>query len=244
MTYCLCIDIGNSLEKLAVFSPNRMVFKLSKPAITLSQYKSVFKKYPIGFSILSQVKPVKLGVKNYLKKQSQYLEMSPELRLPVVNRYHTPSTLGKDRLAAVSGAVRLYPGNPLLVIGIGTCITYDFVRVDSTYVGGTISPGLDMRLKSMHQFTAGLPLVEINLKASWTGKTTRDAMQSGAFWGMFMELEGIITRYRKDNKGLRVVLSGGGADFYKNKLKKPIFAHPNLVLRGLKEILLLNVSNS
>jgi len=244
MSYCLCIDIGNSLEKLAVFSPNRLVFKLSQKAITLSQYKSLFKKYSIAFSILSQVKPVSLSIKKYLKKQSQYLEMSPGLRLPVVNRYRTPSTLGKDRLAAVSGAVRLYPGHPLLVIGIGTCITYDFVRFDNTYMGGSISPGLEMRLKAMHQFTASLPLVEINLKSSWTGKTTQEAIQSGALWGMFMEMEGIINRYRRDIKGLRVVLSGGGADFYKNKLKKPIFAHPNLVLHGLKEILLLNVSNS
>jgi type III pantothenate kinase len=244
MTYCLCVDMGNSLEKLAVFSPKRMVFKLSQPEIKLSHFKSVFIQYPIQFSILSQVKPVKVSIKNYLKKQSQYLEMSPELELPVINRYQTPETLGKDRLAAVSGAVRLYPGYPLLIIGIGTCITYDFVRANRRYEGGSISPGLDMRLRAMHRFTAGLPLVNIDLKAPLTGNSTESALQSGALWGMHLELDGIIARYRKDNQGLQVVLFGGGADFYKNKLKKPIFAHPNLVLHGLKEILLLNVSNS
>lgn len=170
--------------------------------------------------------------------------MSTQLKLPVNVRYRTPETLGKDRLAAVSGAVRLYPGRPLLIIGIGTCITYDYVQSNTVYPGGSISPGLDMRLKAMHQFTASLPRVAIDLKAPWVGKTTAGALQSGALWGMRMELDGIIAKYRSDNKGLRIVLSGGGAEYYKNKLKKPIFAHPNLVLLGLKEILLLNVSNS
>jgi type III pantothenate kinase len=244
MPYCLCVDVGNSLEKLAVFSPERMVFKLSQPEIKLNQYKSIFTQYPIQWSILSQVKPVKVSIKNYLNKHTQYLEMSHGLQLPVINQYQTPETLGKDRLAAVSGAVRLYPGYPLLIIGIGTCITYDFVRANRRYEGGSISPGLDMRLKAMLQFTAGLPLVNVNLKVPLTGKSTAAALQSGALWGILLELDGIIAHYRRDNAGLRVVLSGGGADFYKNKLKKPIFAHPNLVLHGLKEILLLNVSNS
>jgi type III pantothenate kinase len=217
---------------------------VTQPEIKLSQLKSVFNQYPISFSILSQVKPVKVSIKNYLKKESQFLEMSPGLRLPVINCYKTPETLGKDRLAAVSAAVRLHPGYPLLVIGIGTCITYDFVRANRRYEGGSISPGLDMRLKAMHRFTAGLPLVNIDLKANLTGNSTTAALQSGALWGILLELDGIIARYRRDNRGLKVVLSGGGADFYKNKLKKPIFAHPNLVLHGLKEILLLNVSSS
>lgn len=244
MSYILCIDVGNSLQKLAVFHGQRLVRTWNQPVITVDLLKSIFGQYPIESSILSQVKSIKVSIKNYLKKHSRFTEMSPDLRFPVINRYSTPSTLGKDRLAAVCGAVYLYPGVPLLVIGIGTCITYDFVRSDRTYLGGSISPGLSMRLKAMHQFTASLPLVEINLKARLTAGNTREALQSGAIWGIRSELEGIIAQYRRGNKGLRIVLFGGGTDFYKNKLKKPIFAHPNLVLLGLKEILLLNVSSS
>lgn len=244
MPCILCIDVGNSLQKLAVFNQDKIVLESSQAEITLDQLKSVFQRFPIKSSIISHVKSVKVSIKKYLKKQSACFEMSTQLKLPVNVRYRTPETLGKDRLAAVSGAVRLYPGRPLLIIGIGTCITYDYVQSNTVYPGGSISPGLDMRLKAMHQFTASLPRVAIDLKAPWVGKTTAGALQSGALWGMRMELDGIIAKYRSDNKGLRIVLSGGGAEYYKNKLKKPIFAHPNLVLLGLKEILLLNVSNS
>ena len=110
-------------------------------------FRNCFALYPVAQVMLCSVKPVNRDFKKYLKTNHQVIEMSHKLRLPVKIKYETPNTLGKDRLAAVCGAMRLYPRTDLLVIGIGTCITYDLVRSNGDYMGGLISPGLDMRLK-------------------------------------------------------------------------------------------------
>jgi type III pantothenate kinase len=238
--HLLCIDIGNSLSKMAVFYGNQLIHFERQAILHLSSVKKLFSKYPVKQTILCQVKTIKDPIKDYLKKRSQYIEMSTELAVPVKIKYRTPSTLGKDRLAAVCGAARLYSGFHVLIIGIGTCITYDMVTSNAEYMGGSISPGLDMRLEAMHHFTARLPLVKKNLKARLIGDSTKTALESGALWGLQSEIEGMIIEYSRIYPGLKVVLSGGGAEFYKNRLKKPIFAHPNLVILGLKEILLLN----
>lgn len=170
--------------------------------------------------------------------------MGLHLKLPVTIMYRPPESLGKDRLAAVCGAVRLYPDQDMLIIGIGTCITYDFVNAKSCYLGGSISPGLDMRLKAMHAFTARLPLVESRLDVGLTAKDTVASLQSGAVWGIQSELAGIIGLYLSKYPDIQVILCGGGAKFYKNRLKKTIFALPNLVTLGLNGILILNVQNT
>lgn len=238
--HLLCIDIGNSLSKVAIFQGDKLVHFEKSNTLHLSSVKRLFSFYAIEHSILCQVKTIKESIKEYLKKHSQYIEMGTELAVPVKIRYRTPATLGKDRLAAVCGVARLYCGFHVLIIGIGTCITYDMVTSNAEYMGGSISPGLDMRLAAMHHFTARLPLVKKNLKAKLIGDSTRAALESGALWGIQAEMEGMIIEYSKVYPRLKVVLSGGGAEFYKNRLKKPIFAHPNLVILGLKEILLLN----
>jgi type III pantothenate kinase len=242
--FFLCIDIGNSLYKIAVFKSSRLIHFEQGTTLHLTAIKKIFYQYAIDQSILCQVKTIKESIKEYLKKHCQYLEMSAELTVPVKIRYLTPLTLGKDRLAAVCGAARLYSGYPVLVIGIGTCITYDILTANREYLGGNISPGLDMRLIAMHHYTARLPLAEKNLEVKFIGDNTIHALQSGALWGIQCELQGMISAYSKKYHKLKVVLGGGGADFYKNRLKKPIFAHPNLVILGLKEILSLNVQKT
>lgn len=206
--------------------------------------KRVFTRYSLSAALLCEVKSIKKSIKNFLKKKLNCLEMSHRLMLPLKNNYRTPETLGKDRLAAAAGAVRLYPGQAVLIIGLGTCITYDFVSARGVYRGGSISPGLEMRLQAMHHFTEKLPLVKFDPEADLIGDSTTTALQAGAVWGMTSELRGMMDRYCKKYKNLKVILAGGGADFFKKRLKKPIFAHPNLVLLGLNEVLSLNVSET
>lgn len=244
MNCFLCLDAGNSRQKLAVFRGESMLYFQVEKEFSKGQLRKVFGLYPISAGIICEVKSVKISIKEFLKKKIPCLEMSHRLRLPLKNRYRTPETLGKDRLAAAAGAVRLYPGQALLIIGLGTCITYDFVSARVAYRGGSISPGLDMRLQAMHHFTEKLPLVKFDPEVMLTGDSTTTALQSGAVWGMTSELQGMIDRYHKKYKNLKVILAGGGADFFKKRLKKPIFAHPNLVLLGLNEVLTLNVSET
>ena len=157
--------------------------------------------------------------------------------LPIQNKYKTPKTLGKDRLAAVVAAKELYPRKHCLVIDAGTCITYDLITKESVYLGGAISPGMDMRFQAMNTFTAKLPLVKRKKTTNLIGNTTNSALQSGGVLGAVFEMEGFIRAYRKDFSPLTVILTGGAADFFAIFLKTKIFVHHNLILIGLNKLL-------
>ncbi|OIN57422.1 type III pantothenate kinase [Arsenicibacter rosenii] len=175
-----------------------------------------------------------------------WVVLDAALPVPVIKNYETPRTLGADRIAAAVGAMTVFPGQDCLVLDLGTCITADIVDRSGTFQGGIISPGLNMRLLAMHQQTARLPLIPADelTGSGWpplTGKNTRQAMGSGALNGMLFELDGIIAEHRKKYPDLTVVLCGGDASLFESHLKPPIFAVPELVLRGLNRILEYNV---
>jgi type III pantothenate kinase len=149
-----------------------------------------------------------------------------------------------DRIAGVCGAIQLFPGSNNLVIDAGTCITYDFVDEMAQYHGGGISPGLNMRFKAVHTFTAKLPLVSAKAGVDLIGTTTETSIQSGVINGLLSEIEGTIGRYAVKFPGLKVILCGGDAGFFENQLKATIFAVPDLVLFGLNSILIHNVNRS
>lgn len=242
MTTNLCIDIGNSATKCGIFRGQQLLKSyVVEESLDESYFKKHFQNHSIDKVMICSVKPPNGDFKKYLMRYYQVLEMSHELKLPVKIKYETPNTLGRDRLAAVCGAVRLYPRTDLLVIGIGTCITYDLVRHGNEFLGGLISPGLDMRLKSMHKYTAKLPLVKKSTNVKLIGFNTTTALQAGGIWGIEAEISGMIEIFKVKYPKIKVILAGGGADYYKKKLKKPIFAHPNLVLLGLNNLLILNV---
>jgi type III pantothenate kinase len=168
------------------------------------------------------------------------INLTEETKIPIVNLYETPSSLGKDRLASAVAASFLFPKQNAIVINAGTCITMDFVDKNNQYHGGNISPGIAMRLKAMNKFTARLPLVEACLNKNLIGKTTKEALQNGAVRGAIYEVEAFISRLTKEYGSLKVIISGGDAYFFGNQSNFKIFAHPNLVLAGLNEILNFN----
>jgi len=236
------IDIGNTFVKLGLFEGNNLVqaFEGLSPAEVLDHWK----RFPITSAILSSVGQTTDG---WTEALTQYTEriivLQPGLPVPLVNRYQTPETLGADRIAASVGAKSLYPTEPCLAIDMGTCITYDYVDQDHQYWGGSISPGLRMRLKAMHTFTARLPLLEpTETEPELTGRNTREAMLSGAIFGMAAELNGIIESYRQKVPGLRIVGCGGDAAYFERRIKAPIFVVSKLVLIGLNRILQYNLT--
>jgi len=237
----LCIDIGNSATKCGLFRGEKLLTSYSFIGSPESGgFYPFLDRHRPDKVILCSVKPVERNFKKYLKENHRLIEMSHKLKLPLKIKYETPNTLGRDRLAAVCGAVRLYPRTDLLVIGIGTCITYDFVRKKAEYEGGLISPGLDMRLKAMHNYTAQLPRVEKSTNVKLVGFNTITALQAGGLWGIEAEINGMIEIFMSKHPEINVILAGGGAEYYKKRIKKPIFAHPNLVLMGLNNLLILN----
>jgi type III pantothenate kinase len=238
----LVIDVGNTLLKLAIFQNNELKFKktcLKKDFLEL--LIEVFEAFPsTSKCIISSVGQLTEHQLLKLKQRVSVLELSHELSLPFDNRYSTPKTLGVDRIALVSAAARLYPKKNVLIIDAGSCITYDFISEDNTYLGGAISPGVEMRYKAMHTFTAKLPLLEASAPKMLEGNSTATSMHSGVIFGVLNEMEGFILAYLEKYNDLTVILTGGDAHFLRDSLKNDIFANSNFLLEGLNYILELN----
>jgi type III pantothenate kinase len=162
--------------------------------------------------------------------------------VPFVNDYGAGEAVGADRLALAAAAVQLYPGQDVLVVALGTCITYNVITQSGSFLGGAITPGWNLRLKSMHDYTAGLPLLDPEVQMVWPGKTTAENMQSGVFLGLLAEVEGFVQNMRQQYPGAVVVFTGGDAEILKNHVKFPIFAPPGFLLTGANSILKLNLS--
>jgi len=239
----LVIDVGNSFVKLAVFEESRIV-ELNKNAdFSMQAVENLLYKYEqINRAILSSVRKSVGPMALALQQQVDLLVLDAKTPLPFKNLYATPETLGKDRIAAVAGAQDLFPERPVLVIDAGTSITYDLLTADNEYLGGGISPGLQMRFDALHTLTGKLPLVETKPKESveLIGNTTENAIRSGVQNGVLQEVDGIIGQYKSAYPGLQIVICGGDNKYFDKYLKNNIFAAPNLVLQGLMKILQFN----
>jgi type III pantothenate kinase len=169
------------------------------------------------------------------------IEFGPETPVPIKNNYHSPLTLGADRLAAAVAAHDLYADKDVLVIDAGTAITYEFITKDGTYQGGGISAGVSLRLKSLNAFTSRLPLVEAHFPEFLIGRNSEESILSGVMNGIRAEMDGIIQEYKQLYPELIILFTGGDMFYFEKKLKNDIFATPNLVLTGLNLILEYNL---
>lgn len=238
----LCCDIGNTRIKLAVFdSSNNMVYYDVIDHDMEIELDRVYKRYTIDRVITSSTRGEKSTIEHRLIERSKDLvKMDHSLKMPFENSYDTAHTLGKDRMAVVAAAAVRYPEQNTLIVDAGTCVTYDFVDEKGVYHGGNIAPGLNTRLKAMHSFTTSLPKVEPVANKEIIGKSTKEALQNGAFHGLVFEING-YTQYLSTVFGqINVILTGGDAEFFGDVMKSKIFVHPYLVLEGLNEILKLN----
>ncbi|AOW17113.1 pantothenate kinase [Polaribacter vadi] len=239
----LIIDVGNTRVKVAVFEEDTIVdFVVFDKIKIVSEIKKIIKKYNITAAIASSV--ALLSAKKIEKLQSfvEIMFVSSNLEIPFKNLYATPTTLGVDRIALVFGAFIKYPKKNVLIIDAGTCITFDFLTKNGEYLGGAISPGVEMRYKSLHKFTSKLPLLPINKPENFVGNSTKESINSGVVNGVIQEIEGVINQYEKKYLDLTVVLTGGDTNFLSKQLKSSIFANQNFLLEGLNEILIFNKS--
>lgn len=241
----LSIDLGNTQGKIGLFENSILI-------------KSMIVKKPYLNSIKNQIAPVKNlltkaifssvirhpnGLESFLKKNFQFVTFSQQTPLPIKNRYQTPDTLGKDRIAVVVGAHKLFPSKNILVIDAGTCITYDFLSRKKEYLGGSISPGINMRYKALHTFTHQLPLISSSnrpAKNNFIGTDTQSSISIGVEVALITEMKGMINLYKNRFPDLKVIITGGDGSFFERQLKNEIFAVPNLVLVGLNMILEYN----
>lgn len=232
----LCIDIGNTRFKAAIFNLDGEILskKIFDNQDSLIQWA---KSQAYNRAIVCSVKGGEQELLSQLPIHVEKIIFNYQLTLPVSNLYHTPETLGKDRLASAIGAVAIFPNKNCLIIDAGTCITYDFVNHNSEYLGGAISPGLQMRFQALNHFTAKLPLLNSEGPAQLIGTDTKTSIQSGVINGIKFEIEKAIEEYKQKYPDLQVILCGGDAHFFESIIKGVIFAFPDLVLFGLNHTL-------
>ena len=238
----LCVDQGNSRTKVGVFSQDSLIETFVYEQFNEREISALLLKYPIDHCIISSVV---LGdeqlIESLKTRFDSFIELSHKTEIPIENRYATPETLGKDRLAAVIGASFLKPNCDLLVVDAGTAITYDFIDANKVYQGGNIAPGLNLRLRALHEFTHKLPLIQPKSESPLIGTTTDSAILSGAIYGIVFEIDGYINVLKIKYPELSAFLTGGSTFYFDTKLKNAIFAERNLVLIGLNRILQYNV---
>lgn len=237
----LVIDLGNTSAKLSFFEGKEIknIITYNKD-ISLDWLHDALKDTTgIKACILCSVVDHPAEIEDYLQQTYKFINFNQATPVPLKNAYGSIETLGLDRLASAVGANFLFPGGNLLVVDFGTCIKYDIVS-NHTYLGGSIAPGLLMRFKALNQFTDKLPLIHPKPNFVATGKTTEESILSGVQFGIASELKGIVNYYREQFDDLKIVFTGGDSKYFENVLKNNIFADPNLVSRGLNEVLYHN----
>ncbi len=232
----LCLDFGNTRLKCAVFNNDDV-----KELITLNDdsnetIQNLISTYKPDKSILSSVINHNPEIENILSAKTKFHKLTHQSKLSFSTPVGKPETIGADRLALIAAAVHFFPDKHNLVIGLGSCITYNFVNKFHEFLGGSISPGLEMRFKAMNEFTAKLPLVKADSNFPLIGYDTKTNMLSGVVLGISKEIDGIIEAYNLRYSNFNVHLTGGDMGFFVPHLKNKIFASPHLLYKGLYAI--------
>lgn len=238
----LVIDIGNTRTKIGVFKNKQIVHKeFVAPEKVVEKSFELINTFSCKNGIVASVRKDEKETLEILGSKIPFLQMNSSLKTPFINKYDTPKTLGVDRIALAAGASSKYQNTNVLVIDAGTCITYDFINAKNEYLGGGISPGLQMRYKALNGFTGKLPLLSLNKEYHFlVGNNTENSIHSGIINGVVFEIDKTIDQYRSLNKNLTVVLTGGDTFFLDKRLKNSIFANSSLLLEGLNFILIEN----
>ncbi len=250
----LCIDQGNSRTKVALMTDDgKMINHFIYKSFSSADVERLFDLYDITDSIISSVVDIEAAVVNVLHRRSRHFVLfDHNTPVPIINRYDTPQTLGQDRLAAAVGAKCLCPQENLLIIDLGSAITYDFVSAEGEYMGGNIAPGLKMRLTMLQRMTKKLPMVEVdeNELIPLFGKNTRDAIAAGVVRGIAYEVKGYMRTLREKVPHFQTFITGGNAPYILNNVRssrtenRTMRHEKHLVLIGLNEILRFNKTAS
>lgn len=240
----LIIDAGNTKIKWAVYQNGQLLEKQIGSVWDDFDLSVLLSSFPeISKCMLSSTRAEWPQLESVMQAHSISLfRLNHQMSLPIRLVYDTPETLGLDRIAGAAGAQHTFPGENVLIIDAGTAITYDVLSSEGLFLGGNISPGIEIRFRSLNRYTDNLPLVEFNEKfdldrVDLLGSSTEGAIQAGVQNGILYEITSYINTLINKYNGLRVILTGGTAEYFVKKLKKTIFVDPNLVLKGLNHIL-------
>lgn len=239
----LCLDFGNTRLKYAVFQNEDITASGTFPDESENSIKKVLEEFKPERTLLSSVISHSPRTVELLREYTDLKVLGAETKIPFHTPVTRPETIGADRLAISAYACNYYPNQNNLVIALGSCITYNFINKYHYFLGGSISPGIDMRLKSMHEYTALLPLIKLSWEFPLIGYDTRTNLLSGVVLGMAEEINGIIQNYQQKFLNFNVLLTGGNTADFAPHIKYKIFADPELIMKGLYAISKFNYEN-
>lgn len=237
----LVIDIGNNYFKIGIYKNSDLIYFFSEnnSKIDSEINRLLNKNNDLSYALISNVSSIKV-IDMFNNYKIRVLQLDSTFNFPFKIHYKTPSSLGNDRLALAGAASLLYPHSNKIIIDVGTCVTVDFVDHSNNFFGGSISPGIEMRYKSLNNYTSNLPLLEISDKFNYPGDSTESSIHSGVIGGVCNEINGFIENISLKHGSAKVILTGGNAKFLSKTLKIAIFANQNFILDGLNSILNLN----
>lgn len=233
MIKTICFDFGNTRLKAAVFENETLAEEIVLQDDQTGTIEKLLSTYKPQKTILSSVIEHSTEIEKLLAAQTVFHKVSHLTKANFTTPVGKPETIGTDRLALAAAAVHFYPGKNNLVIALGSCITYNFINQYHQFIGGSISPGMEMRFKAMQVFTAKLPSVQKDWNFPLIGYDTKTNMQSGVIAGITYEIAGFIDLYANKYGNFNVVLTGGDTGYFAGQLKNKIFADPNFLFKGL-----------
>ena len=229
----LCLDFGNTRLKAAVFEKGVLKEEMVLPDDCHSSIEQLLDQHQPVQTILASVIDHPSAIEALIASRSSFHRLTGNSQLNFSIAVGKKESIGADRLALLAAAVQLFPQTNTLIIGLGSCITYNFINQYHQFLGGSISPGLEMRFKALHTYTAKLPLVEAAWNIPLIGYDTSTNIQSGVITGMACEIDGMIDQYSARYGNFNVVLTGGNSMYFASQLKNRIFADANFLFKGL-----------
>ncbi|MFI3318379.1 MAG: type III pantothenate kinase [Rikenellaceae bacterium] len=236
----LIVDIGNTMVKMAIMDGGELVEQVRSSDFDDRLMGELCKKFNPRGGIICSTRGDVRDIVARMEHLLPLLILDGRTPLPIKINYKTPQTLGRDRVAAAVGAQELYPGRNILIVDFGTAITADIVSCDDGFMGGTISPGVMSRFRSLHDYTASLPLCAPTYQELELAQSTEEAIVQGVMNSVAFEIEGYIERYMLKFDELLVIFSGGDAIFFEKRIKNAIFANREILFVGLNRILEYN----
>ncbi|MFM8766030.1 MAG: type III pantothenate kinase [Spartobacteria bacterium] len=235
MKKILLIDISNSFTKLCLATGNSLsrVKRLPTSSLDAAQIRALYPSRHIEAVVLSSVVPSKNPVIH--AAFDRVLEVGARLDLGVGIDYPSPRTIGADRLANAAACAALH-GFPGVVVDFGTAVTFDVISRAGDYIGGVIAPGLNAMTGYLHDRTALLPNITLREPTTAVGRSTRDAMLSGAVHGYRGLVKEILAQIRSEafpKARPRIIATGGDAQLIAGQVGLFDVVDPLLTLRGL-----------
>jgi type III pantothenate kinase len=241
----LLIDVSNSYAKIAFASRERVSNPARIPTseVSSSAVAEFLRSRHVNKIVVSSVVPPKnSAITKAANKKAQVLWLDWKLKLGVTIDYPKPESIGADRLANAAAVAELY-GWPAIVIDFGTAVTFDVLSAERRYIGGVIAPGLEAITGFLYRRTALLPTLSLKEPRRAVGKSTVEAMRSGAVFGyrgLVREILAQIKAEQFSRKKVAVVATGGYARLVASRMPEVAVVHPHLTLEGLRIVGNLN----